>query len=110
MRQDWRVAEAYLLDPTCFASCAWEFLRGNGAYRVAYQSITSTEDADLVARRWGRAANPDLCAADIQNQWLPISACRWWRTPHAPLPFLREALFLWIDAFRNWRKVLKHTR
>jgi hypothetical protein len=66
MREDWRLATAYsYLDGLGSKAFAWEFLRRNSEYRAAYRSISSAEDAALVAQRWGWAADPDLRADQV---------------------------------------------
>jgi hypothetical protein len=105
MQQNWRSVDGYLVDPTTFA---WEFLRRNAAYRAAYKSIASKEDADLVAQRWGCAADPDLCATGTQIMWRPaavMGARGGERTAAARrLGLLRETLLFWIDVFRSRRR------
>jgi hypothetical protein len=61
--QNWRFATAYsYLDDLGSTAFVWEFLRRNADYRAAYRAIGSEDDAALVARRWGCAIDPDLCA------------------------------------------------
>jgi hypothetical protein len=59
MEQDWRLPHAYsyVVDPSAFS---WEFLRRNPDYQADYRSITSEQEAALVANRWGCALDPIL--------------------------------------------------
>jgi hypothetical protein len=71
MHEHWRFDSVYryLVDLGSLAS-GWEFLRRNADYIAAYRSIASGNDAVLVARRWGWAADPDLCADHPSIAWL----------------------------------------
>jgi Proteobacterial transcriptional regulator-like domain len=54
----------YLIDVGSKAF-GWEFLRRNPNYRADHRSIASENDAVLVARRWGCAADPGLRADQL---------------------------------------------
>jgi Proteobacterial transcriptional regulator-like domain len=71
MNEQWRCDSAYrYLDSLGSIAFSWEFLRRNPDYRAAYRSIASGNDAVLVARRWGCAADPDLRADHPSVAWL----------------------------------------
>ena len=74
MQEQWSSADAYSYLVNLGAKAlAWEFMRRNAKYRVAYRSISSKDGADMVAQHWGCANDPDLRADRVQIIWLPTA-------------------------------------
>ncbi|WP_424945366.1 transcriptional regulator domain-containing protein [Brucella intermedia] len=88
---DWRSHSAYdYVDQLTPSQLAWEFLRRNPKYRIAFEQFVSSgrvsdEDAAAFAKRWGlrfprRAASQRDRAADLldprNRRWCDSSSAR----------------------------------
>ena len=68
--EKWHLADAYgYLDDLGSKAYAWEFLRRNSDYRVAYRFIAAGVMA-LFAQHWSCVVDPDLRADSAPVAWL----------------------------------------